>query len=429
MASINYLKRYGFPVLFVSLLFQYSCKKSNGFNDIVSTDKTKPGAVSNVKVSNFNGGAYITYTLPDSKNILYVQANYMINDSASRQTKSSYYSDSITVNGFAQSKDYKVALYVVSRANVASDSVVVTVHPATPPYLLTYASLSAQSDFGGINIRASNAVKANVGVVTILPSAATGKYEIVDQNYSNLDTFNYSLRGYDTLPKKFAFYVTDPYGNRSDTLFQTISPIFEEMMNKSLFSAYVLPTDVKNYENGLFNLSNLWDGNFGENCYNTEQPLLTSSLGGGKTFLWPAWATFDMGQTAKLSRYIIWDRVGDAQQFIWTSGAPQQWIMWGRADTPQDEVMPTDTTALPAIGQKTPGGWINMGVFDAPAKPADNPLTNADIQTWLNGFNFNISLDVPPVRYIRFECLQTMGGTDSYFNMNEISIYGNTSIQ
>lgn len=426
MTSINYYKNHWLWVFAIALLLQYSCKKTDGYNTIVSTDKTKPGAISDVKITNFNGGAYITYTLPGSKNILYVQADYMINDSLSRQTKSSYYSDSITVAGFAQSKDYKVVLRVVSRANVPSDSVVVTVHPATPPYLLTYASLSAQRDFGGVNIRASNDVRAYVNVVTILPSASTGKYEIVDQNLSNIDSINYSLRGYDTLPKKFAFYVTDQYGNRSDTLYQTIDPIFEELMNKSLFSAYVLPSDVLNYQNGLFNLSNIWDGNLGEFCYNTEQPIHT--LGGGKTFIWPAWATFDMGQTAKLSRYIVWDRVGDDNAFVWTSGAAQQWIMWGRADTPQDEIMPTDTTSLPPVGGKTPGGWINMGIFDAPPRPADNPLTSADIQTWLNGFNFNFSLDLPPVRYIRLECLQTMGGTNNYFNMNEISIYGNSNI-
>src|SRR5258707_301530 len=109
------------------LLLQLSCKKSDGYNQITSTDKTRPGPITNIKVTNFHGGAYITYTLPDSKNILYVQANYQINDKVVRQIKSSYYSDSIIVEGFAESKDYTVTLYTVSRAEVSSDSVVVTV--------------------------------------------------------------------------------------------------------------------------------------------------------------------------------------------------------------------------------------------------------------------------------------------------------------
>jgi hypothetical protein len=42
-----------------------SCKKNEGFNtEPASTDKTKPGVITNIKVKNFHGGAYITYDLP-----------------------------------------------------------------------------------------------------------------------------------------------------------------------------------------------------------------------------------------------------------------------------------------------------------------------------------------------------------------------------
>jgi hypothetical protein len=216
--------------------------------------------------------------------------------------------------------------------------------------------------------------------------------------------------------------VTDAYGNVSDTLFQTINPLYEIPIPKTLFQPYVLATDVGNYQNGLYNLVNLWDGNYGEYCYNTQQPILPTSA---KPNIWPAWFTFDMGLTSKLSRYMVWDRVGGSDEFVWNSGAPQTWVMWGRADVPQDELMPSDTSQMPPVGQMTPGGWINLGVFNAPARPADNPLTNADITEWTNGFNFSFSINLPKVRYIRFECIQTMGGTDNYFNMNEITMYGN----
>ncbi|GGB20878.1 DUF4959 domain-containing protein [Puia dinghuensis] len=408
---------------FLCLLAVLSCQKSDNYNEAASTDKTKPGVVTNVKVVNFNGGAYITYTLPNSQNILYVQANYPINNTTTRQTKSSYYSDSITVQGFAQSQDYQVTLYVVSRANVQSDPVVVTVHPLTPPYQLVARTLAMQPDFGGVAISGADSTRSPVTIVALLPNSIIAGKDVVQNEYTtNNLAIQYSLRGYDTMPKKFGLYVIDPYNNISDTLWQTINPLYEIPLPKSLFKPYVLPTDVLAYQNGYFNLTNLWDGNYGEYCYNTQQPILPSAA---KSYIWPAWFTFDMGVTAKLSRYMVWDRVGGNNEFIWTSGAPQTWIMWGRADVPQDELMPSDTSQLPALGQKTPGGWINLGVFNAPARPADNPLTNADITTWLNGFNFSESITLPKVRYIRFECLQTMGGTDNYFNMNEITIYGN----
>jgi hypothetical protein len=404
-----------------------SCKKTDGYNTVLSTDKTKPGPVTNVKVSNFNGGAYITYDLPTSSNILYVQAEYLINDKLKRQTKSSYYSDSVTVSGFAKSQDYKVVLRVMSRADVASDSVVVTVHPNTPPYLLAYAALKLQNDFGGVNIQTVNASAANIGVITIFPDARTGKQEIVDQHYTNADSIAYSLRGYDTLPKPFGFYVTDQWGNSSDTLFQTIHPIYETLMNKSLFSQYTLPTDVPKYQNNdYFNLPNLWNNNTSD-FYNTMQPILPNS---NKSFIWPAWVTFDMGQTAKLSRYILWGRGGDNNELLWTFGSPQTWVLWGRADVPKDEIMPTDSLNLPPVGSVTPNGWVNLGVFHSPAKPSGLPnpqYTSADLSFWKAGFNFNFSLDLPPIRYIRFECFQTMGGTNNFFDFNEISIYGNNN--
>lgn len=424
MFPIYQTKRLMLLVFTIAIVCQFSCKKTDGYNDVVSTDKTKPDIVTNVKVANFNGGAYITYNLPTSKNILYVQAQYMINDKVSRQTKSSYYSDSITVSGFAKSQDYKVLLYTVSRADVKSDSVVVTVHPDTPPYLLTYATLAAQNDFGGVNIKAKNAAAASIGIVTILPDALTNKYEIVSQNYTSLDSISYSLRGYDTLPKQFGFYVTDRWGNISDTLFKTINPIFETIMNKAKFQPYVLPTDVLNYQNGLFNLTNLWDNNLGEFTYNTQQPILPNSA---KPYIWPAWATFDMGQTAKLSRYLLYGRGGDNGQFLWSAGTPQTWVIWGRADTPQDELMPSDSASLPPIGGMTANGWINLGLFNAPLKPSGLPnpqFTDADFTFWKSGFGYNFSLDLPKVRYIRFECLQTMGGTDNFFDMNEMTFFG-----
>lgn len=400
-------------------LSQPGCKKSDGYNTEASTDKTKPGAVTNVKVVNFNGGAYITYSLPDSKNILYVQATYTINDKITRQTKSSYYSDSITVSGFAKSQDYQVTLRVVSRAEVKSDSVLVTVHPDTPPYLLARNTLKMQPDFGGVNIIALNKAKADVGIVLITPSVTTNRLEIVNQDYTHADSVNYSIRGYDTIPRPFGLYVTDVWGNTSDTLLTTIKPIYEVQIPKSGFSGYVLQSDVAVYDT-YRGIQNLWDNNIKEPTYNTQQPITPLK--------WPAWMTFDMGEAAKLSRYTMVGRTGDSGpgEFMWGYGTPQTWVIWGRPDAPVDEQMP-DSTHLPPLGQATPGGWINMGEFYAPPKPSGLPspqFTSADLAYWQAGFPFSFALTLPKVRYIRFECLTNMGGTNNFFDINELTFFG-----
>jgi len=398
-------------------LSQPGCKKTDGYNAVASTDMTKPGPVTNVKVVNFNGGAYITYSLPDSKNILYVQANYAINDKINRQTKSSYYSDSITVSGFAKNQDYKVTLQVVSRAEVKSDSVVVTVHPDTPAYLLAKPTLKMQADFGGVNVIVLNKIKADIGVILISPGT-TSRFEIVNQDYTNADSINFSVRGYDTVSRQFGLYVTDAWGNISDTVFATIKPIFEVQMSKSLFKPFVLLSDVLPYDS-YRGLQNLWDNNIKEPTYNTAQPITP--------LVWPSWMTFDMGQTAKLSRYTMVGRTGDSPgEFMWGYGTPQTWVVWGRADVPVDEQMP-DSTNLPPVGQMTPGGWINMGEFNAPPKPSGLPnpqFTAADLAYWQAGLPFDFALSLPKVRYIRFECLTNMGGTNNFFDMNEMTFFG-----
>lgn len=406
-------------ILVIVLAFsQFSCKKTDGYNSIVSTDKTKPGIVTNVKIVNFNGGAYITYSLPNSPNILYVQASYMINDKASRQTKSSYYSDSITVSGFARSQDYTVTLWVVTRAEVKSDPVTVTVHPDTPPYLLMLPTMKLAADFGGANITGSNKLGANLGVIVISPDN-TNILQIVNQNYTNLDTVNYSIRGFDTIPRVFGVYITDQWNNISDTVYATIKPFFEVQMNKSLFKGYVLPSDVIPYD-AYRGIQNLWDNNIKEPTYNTQQPI--------SPLVWPSWMTFDMGQTAKLSRYNMVGRTGDSDpgEFMWGYGTPQTWVIWGRPDVPVDQMMP-DSTALPPVGQATSAGWINMGEFYAPPKPSGllSPLFNSgDLAFWQAGFPFNFDISLPKVRYIRFECLTNMGGTNNFFDINELTFYG-----
>lgn len=398
-------------------LLQLSCKKTEGYNEIVSEDKTKPGPVTNIKVVNFNGGAYITYTLPDTKNLLYVQAEYMINNTKSRQTKSSYYSDSITVSGFAKSQDYKVKLYAVTRADVHSDSVMVTVHPDTPAYLRVLPTVKIQKDFGGVNISCLNKSKADIGVIVVTPDK-TNKLQIVSQNYTDKDSISFSLRGYDTVMRRFGVYITDPWGNVSDTIYSDITPIYEAQMDKAKFQPYVLQnTDVPTGFGWV--IQNLWNNSTGSPGYHTTQPI--------QPLVWPAVITFDMGQPAKLSRYTIWDRgIDGSGNWLWQAGAPQTWVLWGRTTTPVDELMP-DGDHLPPVGSTTAGGWINLGVFVLPAKPSGLPnpqYTNADLDFWNAGFSYNFSLALPKVRYMRFECIHNVSFTDTFFNMTELTFWG-----
>src|SRR3546814_7106383 len=95
--------------LAISILFLFSagCEKAPDYNEVISTDQTKPDVVTGIQVDNVQGGAYITYSLPKTDNLLYILAEYKINDEVSRQKKESYNTDTILVDGFAKRKEYR----------------------------------------------------------------------------------------------------------------------------------------------------------------------------------------------------------------------------------------------------------------------------------------------------------------------------------
>jgi hypothetical protein len=394
------------PVLFLALLT--ACEEGGRYVDPVSTDTSKPLPVSNVEVHNFNGGAHITYTLPTSENLLYVQAEYNINDVKTRQVKSSYYSDTVTVRGFAQSQDYDVTLWAVSRANVKSDPVVVKVHPDTPPYLMIRPTLEISPDFGGLNILARNPLEETVGIVVITYDSVTQQQEIVDQMYTATDSINHSVRGFRDIPRSFGVYITDEFGNVSDTLRQELTPLFEQVLDKQQFFAYKLPSD-----NGIaygWDLPYLWD-----NKVDAYSAGWHTAPGGPL----PIVCTFGLGGNFQLSRFILYERTAE---FTYSHGNPRTFTLWGSsANSPQDAVLPLTSEVGTVVGD-----WVNLANYKFPEPPSGLPpgATNAqDAAFVLAGINFNVPINSQPVKFVRLAVSETWSNGD-FAHAMEITLFG-----
>lgn len=390
-----------------------SCKKNDGNREPVSNDKTKPGAVSDVKVEDYNGGSNIIYSLPNSNNILYVKARYQIRPGVFRETKSSYYSDTLTVEGFSKEASYDVTLTTVSRANVQSDPLTVTVHPKSPPYLMIKGSATLSSDFGGVHVTAENPEKNEIGLIVVAFDKSTNKMEIQDQHFTTDKSIDYSVRGYNTDERQFGVYVTDRFGNLSDTLQKAIQPLFETLLDKSQFSLYRLNSDTELLSGNSWTVQNLWD-----NQTNGNSPGWHTQPGHTPPFV----CTFNVGRTYKLSRFVMWERPDTDNKFAFGHGNPKEFSLWGsNVASPQDANLPVSAPVGTVIGD-----WFNIGNFTYPDPPSGLPPlahNEADNQFVLAGVNFNVQLDTPPIHFVRVTVASTWSG-GNFAHIMEFSFYG-----
>ncbi|WP_407429250.1 DUF5000 domain-containing lipoprotein [Arcticibacter sp.] len=399
---------YGLLFKFWILSLIASCKSDDGLNMPASTDMTKPGQISNVKIENFNGGSNIIYDLPNSENILYVVAKYNIRDGVSRETKASYYSDTIRVEGFANSGPAEVVLYTVTRAMVMSDPLKVTVNPEMPVYQNVARTFVLEPDFGGVHIKAENPDKKEIGIMLTSFNNATQEVEVYDQYYSKSENISYSVRGFDTTPRNFGVYVTDKYGNISDTLKATISPLLEIMLNKERFSPFTLPSDTPIYP--AWSVNHLWDGQ-----------TVASSTGWHTQFgnEGPYSCTFGIGGEHKLSRFILYAR---PDQYAFSHGNPKVFSLWGsNLASPHDVKLPLSAPEGTVLGD-----WVNMGNFRFPDPPSGlspgttNAADNAFIKA---GVEFIVPSDAPRARYLRLSVSQSWSGGD-FAHVMELTFFG-----
>lgn len=386
MNAIN-IFRLPFVLLLVLL---YSCTKMETRKPL-STGGPKPNIVKDINVVNGKGSATISYTLPADPNIQYVVAEYNVNATTKREAKVSRYGNSITVDGFNNKGEYPISLYTVNSEEVKSDPLVVKVNVDTPAFRIVYKDLLMQEDFGGVSASFTNPTKANIAIAIIVRNK-NGEFTPTETFYTASDSGRFSARGFDTTKRVFGIYVRDQFNNYSDTLFKTMSPFEEQMLDKGKFQPYVLPTDMPSAYSWV--VSNIWDNNLGTGYHSPEPVPL------------PGHITFDLGVTAKLSRFRLWQREG--LYYAW--GNPARWAMYGSTN--------------PDPGGSF-NGWTQLLLCNS-RKPSGSPQgtnTEEDINYIKAGEEFNFPITNPPVRYIRMEFYESWSSSPRIHFM-EVTFWG-----
>ncbi|TKC61379.1 DUF4959 domain-containing protein [Pedobacter hiemivivus] len=399
-------------ILMIALIFivLYGCQK-----DIIGplgNNMTPPGTVSNVKVLNQSGQATLTYTLPTDDDIAYVKAEYTLLSGAKREVRASFYTSQMVVDGFGDTEVHTVTLRVVNKSEVPSAPITVQIKPLENAIQIAFRTMKVVAAFGGINVSLTNTGKANLSIIPMRQQGYKG-WVPFDGIYTAAEVVSKNIRGLETVPIKIAVVIRDRFLNQTDTLFAEVTPLFEMPLAKSLYKempGVIWPGDQKaNFSNNGIDatgIKRMWDGETvaWPSCAYTP-PTVTDQG--------PHSITFDLGQTAQLSRLVIWDypETISARKTYFYRGNMKNFEIWGSANPNPDGSYDS---------------WYKLGTYQS-VKPSGLPygeVSDEDLTTAQAGFSWDLDINVPKLRYLRIKNLSNWQGTN-FLLITEVQAYGN----
>lgn len=378
-----------------------------------------PGVVSDVKVENLPGRARLTYTLPSDPDLLYVKAVYKLNSGATREIKASYYTNTMLLDGFGDTNVHEVEVYAVNRSEVASEPVIVEVQPEENPIWDVYRTLKIADDFSGVHVKAENPTQESVAI-EIMMKDSLGVWRDESSIESEMTTIEGSMRGLDaSLEYEFRFTVRDRFLNYTDTLYATVNPMYEELLDKNQFKAYNLPGDATAEQPGWLEMDRMWNGD--KSYTNHERWLVNSNVDENGKHI-PNISTFDIGTPAKLSRIVIYnwgtDNTGSTgysgDRLFYVGEHIRRFEVWGTMEPSPDGSLDS---------------WTLLGTFEN-IKPSGLPYGEQSLEDFnaaVAGFEYIFPIDgeLPKVKYVRLRVLECWDATTK-FGIEEIDLYGDT---
>ncbi|AXP81478.1 hypothetical protein CJ739_2405 [Mariniflexile rhizosphaerae] len=367
----------------------------------IENNTTPPGTVSNVTVENLAGKAKITYALPKDQDLLYVKAEYTLANGKRMEIKSSYYSNSLIVEGFSKAEEQTVTLYAVNRSEVSSEPVEVKVNPLESPIWDVFRSLETKAAFGGVFLSAENMLRHELALL-VMEKDQSGEWVINPNSvYTSTDKIKRTVRPFTVEAHDLAITVRDRWLNYTDTLFVTITPLLELPLPKSGYKHFPLPGDTPSHTTAV--PKGMWDGEI----MNWPNVFLTQGNISGQHIV-----TIDTGVLAQMSRIVIWDYPeyynGRTYYYI---GNLKEFEIYGSANPNPDGSLDDS--------------WIKLGSYNA-VKPSGLPFgeqTDEDYQVANAGFSWDFESDAPKVRYLRIKSLKNWAGIGS-MSIGEIQVYG-----
>lgn len=385
-----------------------------------------------------NGGATITYKLPNDPDLLYVMAEYERNGKMFTE-KSSVHKNTLTIEGFNTLDKVPFRLYMVNKQEQRSEPLELEFKPLESLISIARNSLNMVPGFGGIVADWNNPKKTEFGV-RLMVKDEKGGLVTKEMYFSSSEKERRAFRGFNPKETTFAIAFEDKWGNISDTTLLTTTPFFETVVPKPYadFRASIPYDNITNLSGR--NINTLWD-----NIVNTASHGWLTQSGGGSGIS----MTIDLKQVVKLSRIVIH---GYHVNSVYGQANITQFEAWGLktmnfaklADRPYwlDEYAVrnknirdidgiNETTQLPARTFKDDWqylGWHAIPRYDRMVPPDPQGALNLAA----NGTEYEIPLDAGPVRYIRIFVREIAGvmppPVSNYWSMGEITVYGDNTV-
>ncbi|MDR3184331.1 MAG: DUF4959 domain-containing protein [Prevotellaceae bacterium] len=406
---------FGTAVLLTAMLF-FSCAEEERITyydpDAPAPAKLDPVTVT---VKNLPGKSVIKYQTPDDENLLYVKAVYESAPGVIREAKASVFIDTLLLEGFNVAGNYPVELVCMGKNEKPSGAISVTVSPLTPPVIEAFPSLTLNASFGGVRGAYQNLHDSELKVSLLADTTGTGNYELLRSFVSTGRNSQFTYLGLESKETHFAAYLQDRWGNRSDTLYSTLTPMFEEEIDKDTWTWYSpwLPSDCQVYvENNatLYGPANMWDN---------KNPMDWTAGTVGYAIL-PFTTTIKLGARVMLSHITLYvARIFSG--IAYTDSAPKVFEVYGSdLDTPGDNLFG--------------GDWNLLGQFVSTIPSGNTTPTRADIDHAVDDgdvFFFEPTENIPnpylPTRFVRIRFVETWwkvsGESDRLF-IGELDIWG-----
>jgi Domain of unknown function/Domain of unknown function (DUF4959)/Domain of unknown function (DUF5126) len=391
-------------ILVLSVACFTACYTDENKNGPIEKNGIPPRNVSEVQVTNLTGKVELRYKLPPDQDLLYVKAEYVLDNGTKMEVKASYYKSVLLLEGFAKSGEREVKLYTVNRSEAVSEPLSVVVNPKPSPLFDVFASLDIGPAFGGVFINALNVTRSEVAILVMKKDNNGDWQTTVNSIYTSTDKIAQRIRGLDTIPYQYAFTVRDRFLNTSDTLVKTIKPFFETEIPRNKYVGYKLPGDAP------IGFGTTISGMF-DNDYRNWPKLYITEV----TYPGPHSFTLDLSQQVKLSRVKIWDypQYSAAKGFeYYYQFNMRNFEIWGSNNPSPDGSY---------------ASWELLGTYEV-VKPSGLPYgqqTDEDLRFASAGFDWEIPISAPKYRYLRIKNLKNWADAGR-LAISEMRVYGDT---